>query len=47
MEYVINNYHKAVEKGKNLKDLVYEEYTWSHATERIAKRVEEIYQEKQ
>jgi len=43
MHYVINNYNKALEKGKKLKQLVFEKYTWDKTAERASKRIKEIY----
>lgn len=43
MHFVINNYHKAKEKGQKLREEVYQRYTWKHVTERVASRIEEIY----
>jgi glycosyltransferase involved in cell wall biosynthesis len=46
MRYVVNNYDEAVKKGGTLTRQVFGKYTWDHATARVAKRIEEIYQEK-
>ena len=44
MSYVVNNYTEAVNKGKILQNEVFSRYTWKIATERIAKRIEQIYE---
>lgn len=46
MHYVINNYNEALVKGKRLKHLVFEKYTWDIAAKRVATRIEEIYERK-
>jgi glycosyltransferase involved in cell wall biosynthesis len=42
MKFCRNNYEKALLKGKELKKLVFEKYTWKHAVERIAQRIHQI-----
>jgi len=42
MEFAINNYPELLAKGKSLRESVYRDYTWSKATERVAKRIKEI-----
>lgn len=42
MHYVVNNYDKAIEKGKKLKKLVVDQYTWDKTAERVANRIREI-----
>jgi glycosyltransferase involved in cell wall biosynthesis len=44
MRFVVNNYGVALERGKKLRDLVYDKFTWQVATERVAKRLKEICQ---
>ena len=46
MHTVLNDYQGAVQKAKKLKELVLQEYTWEHAVKRVAKRLQEIDQEK-
>ena len=45
MRFVLGNYDKALEKGRVLRELVFNKYTWQHAAERVATRIEEIYKE--
>ena len=45
MRFVLENYDKAMEKQKKFKSLIFSKYTWKYATERLAKRIKEIYQE--
>lgn len=42
MQFVVNNYDKALEKGKKLNKEVWEKYTWDKATNRISERIKEI-----
>lgn len=44
MRFVLNNYPEALEKGKCLRREVFEKYTWQKTTERVSKRIKEIYQ---
>jgi len=45
MRHVVNHYSEAKVKGNRLKDLVFDKYTWRTATERVARRIRDIYQE--
>jgi hypothetical protein len=45
MRYVVENYSQAVNKCHRLTEEVFAQYTWRHAAERVAKRIEEIYRE--
>lgn len=42
MNYVLNNYDKSCKKGQILTQEVFDQYTWQHATRRIAKRIKDI-----
>jgi glycosyltransferase involved in cell wall biosynthesis len=43
LRYMIGHYAEAKATGKKLRDEVFSKYTWKKATERVAKRIEEIY----
>jgi glycosyltransferase involved in cell wall biosynthesis len=45
MRFVMENYEQAKKKGKRLRDLVFDKYTWDHASRRVANRIREIYRE--
>ncbi|MFA5312962.1 MAG: glycosyltransferase [Methanomassiliicoccales archaeon] len=43
MRYVRDHYEDAICKGARLRELVFSQYTWRHASSRVAKRLREIH----